>query len=94
MLRRVDLSRTRGEVKWESPQYKKSPGARPGPAVVRQSVSVRDASRMTPQSAQAAFFNALLKLSLIGSAVSVATFWACSESSLACAVMVSNCLRI
>jgi len=34
------------------------------------------------------------KLSLIGSAVLVATDWAFSANSLACAVIVSNCERI
>src|SRR5262245_11783165 len=40
----------------------------------------------------AALLNAAM-LSLIGSAVSVATFWACSDSSLAWAIRASNCLR-
>ncbi len=43
---------------------------------------------------QAALPNTLVKLSLIGAAVSVATFCASSLRSLTCAVMVSNCLRI
>ena len=34
-----------------------------------------------------------LMLTLIGSAVSVATFCACSDSSLACVMKASNCLR-
>lgn len=43
---------------------------------------------------QAAFLSALVKLSFIGSTVSVATFCADSARSLACAVSVSNCLRM
>ncbi len=41
---------------------------------------------------QAALLNELM-LTLIGSAVSVATFCACSDSSLACVMKASNCLR-
>ena len=41
---------------------------------------------------QAALLNELM-LTLIGSAVSVATFCACSANSLACVMKASNCLR-
>ena len=43
---------------------------------------------------QATFLKALETLSLIGSTVSVVTFWASAVSSLLWEVMVSNCLRI
>jgi len=43
---------------------------------------------------QAAFLSALVKLSFIGSTVSVATFCAVSARSLACTVNASNCLRM
>ena len=42
---------------------------------------------------QAALLKVVLMLSLIGSVVSVAIFCACSESSFACAIKASNCLR-
>src|SRR5580704_1167847 len=46
------------------------------------------------QRRQAAFFTMLVKPSLIGSAVWVASFWASVASSLACAVACSICLRV
>ena len=61
----------------------KSPGHRPGLFEVRK--------RSRDQAAGVKTFDAL---ALIGSAVSVAIFLVSSASSLACAVRVSNCLRV
>jgi hypothetical protein len=73
-------------------------GKRPGVFQVpneNPGISAR-ASHPLSQSAdaqhQAALLNELM-LTLIGSAVSVATFCACSDSSLACVMKASNCLR-
>jgi hypothetical protein len=62
--------------------------ARPGFNVLR-----RHTRRSHEKFRYAALFSEL-KLSLIGSAVSVATFCACWVKSFACAVNVSNWLRI
>ena len=45
-------------------------------------------------SPQAAILKALFMPDLIGSLVSVATFWASEENSLLCATKASNCLRV
>src|SRR5437660_8012591 len=62
---------------------KQSPGNRPG----------LDDTQLTASWLQATFFIAFSTPLLNGSAVSVATFWARAESSLPCAVSVSNCER-
>src|SRR5690349_17055820 len=67
-----------------SVQIQKSPGGKPGLSVMAVTQS-RDG--------QATLEKALLTLSLIGSAVSVAIFWARAARSLVCAVTISNCLR-
>ena len=59
----------------------KKPGRRPGLLLAERHA----------ESDQAAGLNSFDALALIGSTVSVATFWASSASSLAWAEMVSNC---
>jgi hypothetical protein len=72
----------------DRPKAKAQTVARPGLNVLR-----RHARRSHETFRYAALFSEL-KLSLIGSAVSVATFCACWVKSFACAVNVSNWLRI
>src|SRR6185436_13175154 len=80
------------------PSGTKKPGPDgPGLAVLRpfgsdRRLSARSWAR-SAQCNQATFLKALLTLSLIGSTVSVVTFWASALSSLVCALSASNCLR-
>src|SRR6185369_2757008 len=70
---------------------KQKPGVGPG-FTCRVALQNRE-SEAPIGSGQATFANALLMPLLIGSAVSVATFWASAFNSLVCWVSASNCLR-
>lgn len=65
-------------------QMRKSPGGEPG---LSRCMAIAD------RLGQETFENALVTLPLIGSAVSVAIFWARAVRSLVCEVIASTCLR-
>jgi hypothetical protein len=79
-VRDGDLTRPSGGTPWRGSENK-------SPDVV-----VRARREIIACNNQATL-NTLPRLSLIGSVVSVATFYAMAASSLVCAVTVSNCLR-
>lgn len=64
------------------------------PGLKARALHARPAYAGQAQFNQATFLKTLVTLSLIGSTVSVVTFWASAVSSLLCALSVSNCLRI
>src|SRR5262249_61752608 len=62
---------------------------------VSPGLDLAEPSRVTASGeTQATFLKTLPKLSLTGSAESVATFWAIAANSLDLAISASNCLRV